>query len=394
MFAPRVGSRRRHVEALADAIDASCAALGIELHRWPVPLSGGLDSRVILIALCRNGQKPRAVTWTTRRSLRDPFSDAFVARRVARRCGVEHEFLMLDHAAEPGREALDAFVAAGEGRTDEFAGYVDGLAMWRRLVASGADGIIRGDESCGLRKRNVSDAASRRAAGGTTVRDYPDGHLVRRLGLVGQPLPDWLERRPDETAEAYCDRVDQQLYHPVVLAPLSAIKGRYVEIVNPLLSRAVIETVRSLPDELRMHGRALYAVAARGPRGIPFARASSTPAAGEYLSRADIVDEMVRCLASRDVEGVVSEEGALALLAGMAAEGVLRTPAAARSRAMLKAARAFLPKRLGERLSPRYNGPDHLTAARLAFRVSVAAKAIVLLRADAAASASARAGRA
>lgn len=381
-FAPRGRSRRGHVDALAEAIDASCAALDLDHERWLLPLSGGLDSRVILMALRRGGARPRAVTWTTPSSLRDPLSDARVARRVARRFGVAHEFVVLDHAETGGADALDAFVAAGEGRTDEYAGYIDGLAMWGRLAEAGVDGIIRGDESCGLRKRNVSDAASRRAAGATLAADYPADHLVRRLGLAAQTLPEWLERQADESAEEYCDRADQQLYHPQVLAPLNAIKARYLEVVNPLLSRAVIETVRTLPDDLRVHGRALYAVAARGARGVPFARASSTPSADEYLAHPDVVEEIVRCLTSPAGEEVVSEAGAVALLTALAAESSARAPASTRLKGTLKSVRAFLPKRAGERLSPRYAGPDPLPAARLAFRAAIATKAIALLRAD------------
>jgi hypothetical protein len=383
VFAPVRRSRRAHVDALGEAIDASCAGLGISHERWLLPLSGGLDSRTILLALRACDAHPRAVTWTTRRSLRDPLSDARVADLVAWRFGVDHRHIVVDHPEEPDPSALDAFVAAGEGRTHEFAAYVDGLAMWRGLVADGVDGVIRGDESCGLRKRNVSDAASRRAAGGTVVSDYPAGHLIHALGLAEQPLPDWLERRSDETAEAYCDRADQQMYHPNVLAPLNAIKGRYVEIANPLLTRQVIDVVRALPDDLRIRARALYAVVSRRARGLPFARAGSLVPAGEYLARADLVEEVVRCLTSADAATLITEEGALRILAGMAHEGARRPSLGAHVKSALRAGRTVLPKRAADRLSPRYDGPDALSAVDLGFRVTVAAKTIALLRRDA-----------
>ena len=49
----------------------------------------------------------------------------------------------------------------------------------------------------------------------------------------------------------------------------------------------------------------------------------------------------------------------------------------------MKPAKVALPSRLKFRLKPPYQGPDTLTAPRLAFRATVAAKTLTLLRDDA-----------
>ena len=49
----------------------------------------------------------------------------------------------------------------------------------------------------------------------------------------------------------------------------------------------------------------------------------------------------------------------------------------------MKAMRVALPSGLAYRLTPRYRGPDPLTASSLAFRATIASKTVTLLREDA-----------
>lgn len=375
---------KAHVAALRDAIGATCAELGLDLTRWRLPLSGGLDSRVILAGMADNGLKPRCVTWTTRASLRDPLSDARIARLVARHFHAEHDYLYLEDPEEGsiGR-TLDRFVSASEGRSDAFVGYADGSEVWRRLVAVGVSGIIRGDESAGERKRDAHDEGSRRGAGAIMVEDYDQTHVIRRLGLAAQEWPAWLERQEAESPEQYCDRMSQQLYVPMVLGPLNAIKGRYVEVVNPLLSRRVIGVVRELPDALRMYGRALHRVASTACPWIPYARNPSLPDARHLASPHDFAEIFVRELTSPDMARVLREEGTTELLVSLAASA-RSSPTLRRGMfAALKAASIVLPARAYDRLAPRYDLPDELTAATLALRATIASKTIALLEQDA-----------
>ena len=383
VFAAAAFSREAHLRRLRDAIADSCATLEIDTDRWLLPLSGGLDSRMILAFMVNAGRPPRCLTWTTRASLRNPLSDASIAHHVARRFHVAHEYAFLDDGPRDGDEALQRFVEIGEGGTDEFAGYIDGCVLWSGLFASGISGVIRGDDPVGARRRAASPDGARRQGHGVMVADYPEAHLVRRLGLADQDWPERLEQQPWEEFEAYRDRMSHEGYIPTALAPLTGIKCRFLEVVNPLLSRRIIAVVRSFPDELRMYGRAFFAIVDRECRLIPQARFASTPAVSEYLADEQIVRAIVAELTSAAIERVISEEAAMTLLAAIASPS--HTPATARSRAIaaMKAVRVAMPSRLASRLTPRYQGPDPLTAIKLAFRATIASKTVALLRQDA-----------
>ena len=383
VFEPVARHREEHLGLLRDAIAWSCSALDIDTDRWLLPLSGGLDSRMILAFMARSGRPPRCVTWTTRESLRNPMSDAFIARLVARRFGAEHDYALLGNSQKVDGAALQHFVEAGEGGTDEFAAYVDGLAMWGGFFAAGVSGVIRGDEPLGARRRAASLVGARRAGAGTMVADYPEGHLIRRLGLVDQDWPERLKPRSDEGFEPYRDRMSHEGMIPKALAPLSELKCRYLEVVNPLLSRRILAVVRTFPDELRMYGRAFSAIVDRESRPIPYARFASTPAPSWYLADEGIVTAIVAELTSDAAQSLLSEEAALTLLAAMASPS--HSPAMVRSRviAVMKVLRVALPSHVAYRLTPRYQGPEPLTAMQLAFRATIASKTVALLGRDA-----------
>jgi hypothetical protein len=391
VFAPVTRRREDHLRLLRDAIAWSCSALDIDTDRWLLPLSGGVDSRTILAFMIKGGRRPKCVTWTTRASLRNPLSDAIIARLVARRFGVEHDYAFLDDAHRVDGAALQRFVELGEGRTDDFAGYVDGCAVWSGFFAAGLSGVVRGDEPLAARRRAASLDVARRAGTGAMVTDYPEGHLVRRLGLADQDWPQRLRLRPGEGYEPYRDRMSHEAAMPRVLAPLNGLKCRYLEIVNPLLSRRIIALVRTFPDELRMYGRAFSEIVDRECRLIPHARFTSDPPASQYLGDAEIIRAVVAELTSAAIESVIGEEAAMLLLAGMVSPS--HSPATVRSRAiaaMKAAARVVLPSRVVYRLMPRYQGPEPLTAMQLAFRATIASKTVALLREDAAALGEAR----
>lgn len=357
VFAPVARRRKDHLKLLRHAISWSCGALDIDTDRWLLPLSGGLDSRMILVFMVKNGRRPRCLTWTTRASLRNPLSDAFIARLVARRFGLEHDYAFLDGAQGVDGAALQRFVEVGEGRTDEFAGYVDGCAMWRDLFASGLSGVIRGDDPLAARRRAASLDGTRMAGTGTMITDYPQGHVVRRLGLADQDWPERLQMRPGEGFEPYRDRMSHEGAIPKVLAPLNGLKCRYLEVVNPLLSRRIVALARTFPDELRMYGRAFPEIVDRERWPIPHARFTSTPVASEYLADEEIIRAVVAELTSTAIESVIGEEGAMLLLATLASPS--HSPATVRSRvvAAMKAVRVALPSRVAYRLTPRYQGP-------------------------------------
>ncbi len=376
------GDAEADVTRLREAIAATCGSLNVDPERWVLPLSGGRDSRTLLAFLVENGLRPRCVTWATRKSLRNPLSDVSIARVLARRHNVEHEVLYLEAPDVDLETAVARFVAGDEGRNDEIAGYLDGFMLWRNLARNGVQGIIRGDESFGPSSRPMQPEAGRRQVGGATPEDYPEDHLLRRLELAAQAWPPRLRKAPQEDLKDYRLRLSQQGFLPIILAGLNEPKARYVEVVNPHLSRRVIGAVRSLSPESRYQARAFRRIVDGLDRVVPYARSSSTLPASDLLARAEMRELIVRELLTPETERVLPGDGPLLVLTALSSAAGERPSAPARLRGLVKEASGFMPTRLADSLAPAWKGPDPLPPAKLAFRVVLASRTIACLEED------------
>jgi hypothetical protein len=378
-ISPAPVTENEAVRRLLDAVMESCARLDVSWSEWRLALSGGMDSRGILFGLLNAGKKPTCITWGLESARQDPENDAAVGERLARYYGLQHAFYSTDHTGESPELVLGRYLATSEGRLDHFDAYTDGLRMWKQLFESDVVGIVRGDEpSQGYRWFHHSEVQARQRCAAHMIEDYAPTHAIRRLGLAPQTWPDELRRRADESLGAYSGRLYEEFWAAAMLSPLNDLKGLYLEVANPLLSRAVVEASHTLPETLRMGRRAAKAVLEPiNPPDIPFAHHSAPANRLVYLGDADMRGELHRVLASGDAERLFSEEAVATLRAGLSQEAP--TPLWPRVRARIKAA---APERITQRLKP--FPLVNITGSRLAFRAYIAVRIAELLTSDAA----------
>jgi hypothetical protein len=367
-----------HLGRWRDAILETCAELDVSLDDWLLPLSGGLDSRVLLAAFVAGGRRPRCVTWGVRRSLDDPDNDSAIARRLAEYYGVEHAFLPTDAAPEPARDVIQRYLVAGEGRTDQIAGYLDGLAIWKRFFEEGVTGVIRGDEPGWGYDKVHSAADALRGNRVELISDFPATHLIRQLGLAPQSLPDWMRQRPGESLILYDGRLTDSYQVPLDLGPLNDVKCAYVEVANPFFGDRAMRVTRALPEHLRRERHGFDAVVAELGPPIPEAKRSALAGLMPTLRSRPFITEMIAELTSGEAERVC-ERRALDLVVDR-----LRRPGAPSVGHRLRhAARTLFPRHV--RAAVRPDPKASVATERLAFRLVLASRMATLLTADAAA---------
>jgi hypothetical protein len=272
-----------HRDRLVEIVDDVFATWRFDTSKWLLPLSGGVDSRGLLMQL-RDRPGLRTVTWGTSVARQNGSSDAAVAGKLARALGVQHHYYVTDFSNEPREGLLERFLTAGEGRVARISGYTDGFAIWKRLFEDGIDGLVRGDEAFGTIP--VPNEYNLRFRQGLTVlSDYFTPEQVASFELPAQRVPEHLDRQPGETIATWRDRGYLQYRVPMMLASLTDLKAAYVEVANPLLSRRVLEYVRRLPDELRTAKRLWRTVVAMKSPDLPYARDSAV------LQLADLVKD-------------------------------------------------------------------------------------------------------
>lgn len=376
-YVPRVLPAEQHLAQLRDAIFGVCAKLDVESSQTALTLSGGCDSRSLLVGLSVARKPVTCVTWGLAASLADPKNDAAIARLLAQRFDMPHDYLHLDFTEEPVRDVFSRFLRAGEGRIEDFSGYTDGFKAWERLFADGFATMLRGDcPGWGSPYDPIDETVARSInMHCTLVSDYPEGHLIRRLGLPDQRRPDPFYQRDGETLPQYRDRLYNDYELPTCMAAFNDVKCAYVEVVNPLLGRDVVRVTAGLPDELRHLRVGFEQLASSLVPDVPFADNQADEPSGIYLGRPNVREELLGELSSAAARRVFSEAAVAAVIADL--ERPLST-AKSRLRGRVK---AVVPRRVVRAIRP---SPRPSTGTpRLAFRAYLASRMHAILQMDA-----------
>ncbi len=288
-FAPRDVSPAVHRERLEESLETVFSNLELEVDQWILPLSGGLDSRELLLQLQDEGID--TVTWGTADAMSDPQSDASLARELASACGVSHEYYELPERIDDPELFFDRFLTAGEGRIDHLMGYTDKFEYYAGLAQSDRVGMIRGDEGFGW-MRAASPDWVRHLVGLDTIDDYERLPSLPIPHADDQRLPPGLQRGLEETLALWRDRLYHTYRIPTILSALNDLKAPYVEVVNPFLAQNVLECVRQFPDDLRTNKK-LYTeyVLDRSP-DIPVATRSADPSVDSVLSSPKVSEHL------------------------------------------------------------------------------------------------------
>jgi hypothetical protein len=295
---------RGHVARLAEIVERICGAWRFDAAKWALPLSGGTDSRGLL-SLLHDRPGLQTITWGTAEARYEEGNDAQIAEELAGALGVANRFFPTDFSAEPRERLVQRFLAAGEGRVAQISGYLDGFKIWKTLYEDGVEGIIRGDEAFG--SMYIRDEyGARYTANLTLLTDYFAPNEIGPFELPEQPLPPEFAQRATETLDTWRDRLYQEFRVPNLLAALTDLKTAYVEVANPLLTRAVLECARRLSDDLRTGKRAWREIVrARGP-AIPYARTAAVLSLKDFVSDTSMLQLMLAEMESANAAEVFS----------------------------------------------------------------------------------------
>jgi len=303
-------SDEEHSNLLRQALIDTFEPIELDCSKWTLPLSGGYDSRGILCMLKEMGkdiEDLKTVTWGVKSALYEKDNDAYVAKALADRFNLQHEYYETDVSDEPLENILSRFLVCGEGRTDLVSGYMDGFRIWKTLFESGTNGIIRGDEGFGWSSVS-SPLEVRKKIGIHLWSDFSNVRSLEEFGFPRQELPTDLLQREGESLEVWRDRLYQQFRLPSVMAALNDLKLPYVEIMNPLLSRRIIYQVRRLPDHLRTYKRLYKAIVRSLSPKLDFAKQSALGSSRDIFRSRQVVELLEAELSSTYVSPILPTE--------------------------------------------------------------------------------------
>jgi hypothetical protein len=254
---------------------------------------------------------------------------------------------------------------------------MDGLSIWASLSASGR-GIIRGYDAFGRKPPVRNGYQARRASSLTVMTDYSASVLPKEFVLCEQDIPPTLSRRPGESLREWRDRLWLEFRTPYLTAALDDIKTAYVEIVNPLLCRQVVETVQSLPESLRENKVIFEGIVQQMFPDIPFAKRSAIQETDEILDLPSVTNFLRDNLLTARATSILPED----FLNLLARQMERRLKRSSLRRQLIVACKARAP-RFVENYLRSHLRPEPLNFRRLAWRALIVMRLSEMLTEDA-----------
>ncbi|MHC4954800.1 MAG: asparagine synthase-related protein [Planctomycetota bacterium] len=315
----------RHRELVRDALVGTCQSLSLDFSRWISGLSGGVDSRGVLLALREVGApigQMEAITWGRKIDWEEQGNDATVAREVAREIGIRHRSYRFEQSRDSPDRIIDRFLARGEGRLDQLAGFVDGFELWRVLFDDGYLGLLRADHPFG--NAHVETAAqARHLIGCPLCSDFSNLRDHEKYGFQKHALPESLVQREDESVVTYRDRLYHAFRVPTMLSAWNEGRHCYIETLCPFLSRACIEQARRMPDRLRTRKETYRGVIGAWGPAIALSTNDALASARDFIVQPEVIDLMRRELSSESARSVLPAEFLDDALAGLPPKSLL-----------------------------------------------------------------------
>lgn len=282
----------------------SGAAISNNLNQHLLTLSGGYDSRTVLINFLSQGTRLKTATWGLKKAVDEPYSDAHVARQLADHLKLEHQVFYTDFKGDSFESLLNRFLNFGEGRLDHINSFMDGFDMWEQLYQQNVRTVIRADEVFGwLPCKTEQDV--RISLDLHKMQDNVNMLPLSEFDLPHQEYPDHYTRGENESLDTWRDRLYRSFRLPYVLTALHDLVHPYMEVVNPLLHRDIIQYCTGLSDQQRTSKKFYVQYASQLENEVPFARKASIPEPAAILRSSNIVPLLKEELTSVYTQGIL-----------------------------------------------------------------------------------------
>lgn len=271
-----------------------------------LPLSGGLDSR-LLLALSKKSKlsnRLNLVNWGVSKPKR-VYDDKKAAKRIAKFYKKPLLDKLLPTEINDYDQVLNQFVEAGEGRIDHFNAFADGFKMWTEFFQQGYRMIIRGDIPfpagfC------INEAQIRQMMGLELLIDYVninDFNLSKYILLQSEILSKRIE---NESLIRWRDRGFINMRVPMVHAAFLQLTSGFTESRAPMFNWSLFKLYMSLSDKDKGNKRHIYKLWKRYDKSAVSNKAeSSLSSMNSYFDTSLGVDYLLRQLINIKEVGLI-----------------------------------------------------------------------------------------
>jgi hypothetical protein len=306
----------RSAQELINAIDKSLMAIASRHKRILVPLSGGVDSRLIAVRCHALGIPFETITFVANVP---EGADFDIAVRLAKVFGVKHHRWQWDASHENCVENFKKLCIATGGTNDAFPSYPDGMGIFGE-VAADYDCVLRGDQVFGL-----GDFADNVPSSAYRLSLYYWDNMDRALkppykGVDLKPVFEEQEGiRTDvvgEEANYWRHTSYRRSRNPRFILPVGQLQSQYAKVTYPFLTKEIVARLSRTDHQLRDNkALAVEALSVCSPpkiKEIPFNR-MPTWANGDPLFNLPnrVIQEMMEIIRQPNALSEVIDDSAI-----------------------------------------------------------------------------------
>jgi asparagine synthetase B (glutamine-hydrolysing) len=297
-------------EELVESVDRSLKSIASRYGRILIPLSGGIDSRLVAVRSHALGIPFEAITFVANVAHGADFD---IAARLVKVFGVKHYRWQWDASSEECVKNFVTLCHATGGTNDAYTSYPDGMSYFAQ-IASGFDCAIRGDHVFGMGPYSDSLVRSARhlSMRVTDNLDWalrPEFHNKVNFASIFEKQEGVSATATGDLANRWRHLSYRKSRSPRFILPIGQLQAQFVEIAYPFLSNEIVSRVSrtdtSLRDGKRIAREAVTACSPPEIRSIPFAN-ESTWQRGEPLLNVS-VDNLRKMIEIAEQPGILSD---------------------------------------------------------------------------------------
>jgi hypothetical protein len=250
IFEPNNLSIKSNLQLLDDKINNVFNNLDFKDVNPALAITGGYDSRTILLYLIKRNSISTLLTFGVRNSLNIKYSDLFVSKMIAEKFNIK--WLCFDSSLKINSidSFFEQFIKLGEGRIDVLERISDGFDWLRDIYNQSFDVIINGMRGQGSSRPFSNARLTLMSQKLSRLDDY--SNIPPALKQFGkQELHSDLIKDSRDSWTQYMYKLGQKFFIPYADAALNEISNCYIDSINPLTSKGIILNNRNIPDKQR-----------------------------------------------------------------------------------------------------------------------------------------------
>jgi len=230
-------------------IDKVFSNISLDEIKSLLSITGGYDSRSVLIYLYKNHKKFDLMTIGTKNSIDTKFSDLYISREIANY--FELKWFLFDTNLKIINISafFDTMLKLGEGRLDLIDRMTDDFTWFREMSNRKYDVLFNGMEGFSCQYPFNNSNLNLRLRKLYLLKDFKNVNLDFN---IAQAYHEDLLKKENETYNQNYYKINQLFFNPYGDAALNEIQNCYLDVLNPLLSKSIITFIRLLPDKQRI----------------------------------------------------------------------------------------------------------------------------------------------